>query len=221
MKFAITLTAVSIVAAAGCQNDHSAPHPQDEQSRFEQMHDPPINAQTYFAAGQLAESQGRYGDALVAYKKSMEIAPRYPDPLFRTGLVYTQQRNFPEAIATWNRYIALTGGSAAAYSDLGVCEETAGDSKAAIRAFQEGIDRDPTAQPCHVNYGLLLARQGRIDEALTQFQTVLTPAQAHYNLASVYESQGRPGQARAEYRKAVELDPSLDDARVKLASLPQ
>ena len=65
----------------------------------------------------------------------------------------------------------------------------------------------------------MLARQGRSGEALRQLQTVLPPAKAHYDLASVYEIQGRKPEARAEYQKAVELDPQLDDAKARLAAL--
>ena len=65
----------------------------------------------------------------------------------------------------------------------------------------------------------MLARRGRINEATLQFQAVLSPAQVHYNLGSVYELQGRKQQAKAEYRKAAELDPNLSDARTKLATL--
>ena len=61
--------------------------------------------------------------------------------------------------------------------------------------------------------------QGRRAEALTQLQTVLSPAEAHYNLGSVYELQGKNDQAAADYRKALELDPQFQDAKSRLTAL--
>jgi len=65
----------------------------------------------------------------------------------------------------------------------------------------------------------MLARRGNANEALLQFQAVLPPAQAHYDLASVYETQGKTRQAKEEYRRAAELDPTFNDAKQKLATL--
>jgi Flp pilus assembly protein TadD len=70
-----------------------------------------------------------------------------------------------------------------------------------------------------VNYGLMLARDNRINEAIVQLQMVLTPAEMHYDLGSIYEHEGRKEQARVEFRKALDADPTLADAEVRLSSL--
>ena len=48
---------------------------------------------------------------------------------------------------------------------------------------------------------------------------MLTPAEAHYDVASVCEEMGNKSDAKAEYQKALELDPKLGDARQRLAHL--
>jgi Flp pilus assembly protein TadD len=70
-----------------------------------------------------------------------------------------------------------------------------------------------------VNYGLMLARHGRINEGILQLQAVLTDAEVHYNLAGVYELANRKEQARVEYQQALELDPNMIEAKAKLAQL--
>jgi len=57
------------------------------------------------------------------------------------------------------------------------------------------------------------------EEATEQFSAVLKPAEVHYNLGSVFEQQGKPDLARAEYHKALILDPTLHDAKERLAAL--
>jgi Flp pilus assembly protein TadD len=70
-----------------------------------------------------------------------------------------------------------------------------------------------------VNYGLMLARQNRIGEATIQLQSVLTPAEVHYNLGSVYEWQGKKDRARVEFRKAIDLDPAFTEAETRLSAI--
>jgi len=58
-----------------------------------------------------------------------------------------------------------------------------------------------------------------VGEGKLQLGAVLKPAEVHYNLGSVYESQGKKAQAKAEYRQALELDPQFTDATTRLAEL--
>lgn len=219
MKSGIYLTVIAMAAIAlGCAHRdtaRAAPPAND----FEKMKDPPINAPTYFAAGQLAESQGHLAQAAEDYRKALALEPKYLDAMYRLGVVCAQTKDYRGAIETWEHYVAATNGSAAAYSNLGFCQELAGDPVAAESAYKKGIARDASSEPCRVNYGLMLARQGRADEALRQLQAAVPPAKAHYNLASVYELQGRKQDARREYQKAVDLDPRLEDAKSRLAAL--
>jgi tetratricopeptide (TPR) repeat protein len=215
-------TMITAALAIGCHSQ-SAEHatlPSDASAdKFEKVKDPPIKAQTYFAAGQLAESQGDLAEAISQYKRALKEKSDYLEPMYHSGIVYAAMKDYKHAIATWNRYIVLTGGSGAGYSNLGFCEELAEDPAAAEAAYRAGIAREPNNEPCHVNYGLMMARHGKSNEALLELQKVLTPAKAHYDLGAVYESQGKVSEAKVEYRQAVQLDPSLVDAVQKLASL--
>jgi Flp pilus assembly protein TadD len=65
----------------------------------------------------------------------------------------------------------------------------------------------------------MLARTGRIQEGMSQLAEVLSPAEVHYNVASVYEQQGRTDDAREEYQKALDLDPKLWEAQSRLSKL--
>lgn len=213
----------ALFAVAGCGNkgSQSAASRPTAASEFDKAHDPEINARTRFAAGQLSESQGDYSHAIEQYQKALELSPKYADAMFRLAVAQTSIRAFPSAISTWNRYVALTNGSATAYSNLGFCQELAGNPTAAETAYRAGIAREPSNEPCHVNYGLMLARHGRPNEGLLQLQMVLPPAKAHYDLASVYETMGRKREARTEYARALELDPTLSDAKTKIATLQE
>ena len=181
--------------------------------------DPPVQARTFFAAGQFAEAEGNYAAAAKQYESACKIQPDYLWAEYRLGVVYSHQKDWPKAIAAWNNYIESSNQAASAYSNLGFTYELMGDWSRAEEAYQKGIARDSRCHPCRVNYGLLLARKGRIPDAVQQFAVVLSPAEIHYNLASVFEQQGRTKLARAEYEMALKLDPKMKDAQTRMAAI--
>src|SRR5579871_4674601 len=163
------------LAAVGCQNQHpqTAIVPLDTPpEKFEKSKDPPIQAMTYVAAGQLAQSQGNMEEAMAQFHKALKVNKNCEEAVFGIAMVYTQTQDFPHAVETWNQYIKMTGNSAAGYSNLGFCEEIAGNTTAAEEAYKKGIARDPHNEPCHVNYGVMLARHGKVNEALAVLQQV-------------------------------------------------
>ncbi len=186
---------------------------------FEARRDPPINAATRYAAGQLAEEHGALPRAAYQYRRALKLDPTHLKSMYRLGVVLAGQRKYHEAIDVWKQYVKASNGAPEAYSNLGFCHELAGDTQEAEAAYLKGIARDARSQPCRVNYGLMLVRLGRVGEGKVQLQAVLQPAEVHYNVASVYEALGRREQAKAEYRQALALDPTLADAQSRLSEL--
>lgn len=191
----------------------------DPKSFEKRGEDPPLTAATHFAAGRLAEVQGDTNRAIDHYWAAVKIEPRNREALFRLGVIYTQLKHYPDATVAWKLYVKAADDSADAYSNLGFCYEMAGKPTDAEDAFKKGIAKDPKNNACRVNYGLMLARDGRGSEAMIQLQAVLPPAQVHYDLASVYEHAGKKEQAKEEYRRAIAEDPSCVDAALRLAAL--
>lgn len=198
---------------------HEAQALNAEHSRFDSAKEPAFSAQTHYAAGQLAESQGSPQSAIQQYRSALKLDPHHLPSLYRLGVLYAQARLYPQAIATWQEYVKETDEDPVAYSNLGFCYELAGRTTEAEAAFKQGIAKDSACNPCRVNYGLMLARAGRTNEAIIQLQAVLPEAQVHYNLASLHEQYNRRDAARAEYRKALELDPTLAEAKTRLAAI--
>lgn len=186
---------------------------------FEQSRDPPIAPDTRFAAGQVAETRGALEQAAEQYRQALKDNPKHLDAMYRLGVVYAQLKRYPQAIETWKQYVKATNESASAYANLGFCCELMGRGDDAEAAYQKGIKRDPRNGPCRVNYGLMLVRGGRVSEGRTHLQAVLSEAEVHYNIASVYETLGRKEQAKLEYRAALEADPNLTDAKARLEAL--
>ncbi len=188
-------------------------------SAFDTAREPAITFETRYAAGQLAESQNNSANAMKQYEEALRLKPDHVASLYRLGVVAAQMKQYPKAIETWKRYLKATHDSAGGYANLGFCYELSGDRQGAEGAYQKGIAKDPRSEPCRLNYGLMLARQDRMTDAIAQLRTVLTPAEVSYNLGSIHEQRGRKEQAKAEYQKALALDPAFHDAKQRLAAL--
>ena len=225
----VTLMGIGIVGCAKKDKEEDGPVGKVSQadadkmnaqhSAFDSAKDPKINANTRFAAGQLAESQNSPQKAIQQYREALKLEPEHQPSLFRLAVVYAQVKEYPLALMTWEKYIKATDGSAAGFSNLGFCYELAGKPDDAEAAYKKAIAKDAKYAPARVNFGLMLARNGRVNEATIQLQSVLSPAEVQYNLASVFEQLGRKDQARAAYQKAIELDPNMNDAKERLAAL--
>src|SRR4051794_33153006 len=63
--------------------------------QFEKSDDPPFSADTRFAAGQLAESQGSMANAIAQYKEALKIDPNHRSAIFRMAGLYTESKRFP------------------------------------------------------------------------------------------------------------------------------
>jgi tetratricopeptide (TPR) repeat protein len=218
MKQAIGCLFLSLVMA-GCVADsnhasNDPPPPPDDAIK-----NVPVNADTRYAAGQLAEAKGDFVDAAKEYKAALKQDPKHLSSMYALGCLQVEMRDFTAAVETWKKYVKATDGSAVAYCDLAYAEEWANRHSAAEQDYLRGIKQDPKNENCRVNYGMLLARKGDMTEAAKQLGAVLPEAEVHYDLAAVYAARGNKMMARAEYNKALDLDPDLTDAKAKLASL--
>jgi tetratricopeptide (TPR) repeat protein len=217
------LLIVPIFLAAGCSGSGSEMDaravPAD--AKITDVKEPPINAETRFAAGQLAESMSRWTQAIEQYNLAVEVDPKHQQALYRLGILNAQEKNYPAAIEAWEKYLKATNYSGKAYGNLGFCYELSGDYEKAEATYKKGIERAHKDQLCRVNYGLMLAKQGRTNEAFVQLKAVLPTASAHYNMGSIYEAQGKMAQAKMEYTRSLEADPTFFEAQQRLAAIQE
>jgi protein O-mannosyl-transferase len=81
----------------------------------------------------------------------------------------------------------------------------------------------PTNQTAHNNLGILLAEQGKLDDAIQHFERAvqLSPdyAKAHFNLGSAQARQGKLPEAAQHFERAVQLNPAYTAAHMNLAKV--
>lgn len=180
---------------------------------------PTIHFETYVAAGDLAVSRGQPLRAAEQYEKALTLRPKDSGVIKKLALAYTSAGQSQKSIDAWKRYMDATQQSADAYGSLGYAYELAGQPTEAERVYQEGIAKHPKGALIRINYGLMLVRRGKVDQAVEHMSAVLQPHEVNYNIASVYEQMGRKDLAQFYYRRSIECNPHFQAARQKLAAV--
>jgi len=161
--------------------------------------------------GNVLKDQRKREEAIVEYKKAIELDPNYALPHNNLGNVLKDQQKREEAIVEYKKAIELDPNDALPHNNLGIALRDQGKDEEAIVEYKKAIELDPNHATPHNNLGIVLKGQGKTEEAIAEYKKAmkLDPKDAlpHNNLGIVLKGQGKTEEAIAEYKKAMKLDP--------------
>jgi len=143
------------------------------------------------------------------------------------GRIEYRKTDITKAIAYARKAIELDPKFMKAYDQLGLYYESAADWDAAIGAFRDAVRLNaetPKKSPWPLlNFGVLMMRLDRLDEAEAQLRASLEIDDAfppaHYRLGQVLEKKQRLTDAERELIRAATLDPTYPDPHYALARI--
>ena len=144
-------------------------------------------------------------------RRALEFEPDNPEAIAKMARLHRAAGRNEEALALFERYQRMVPGDfqvlaqiATTLSALGRFEEAEGYFAQALRGVDDAVT--------HFNVGLLMARAGRLDEAIAAYGRALerepTLSDARSNLATVFARQGRLDRAVQELERALSYDPA-------------
>src|SRR5262249_25531484 len=150
--------------------------------------------------------------AAAAFDRAVEMRPQDFWPWFGKGVCAHRRQRHDEAVTAFSVCVALAPDSAACYHNRALALAAGGAAAAARRGARRGRPLHPRLAAAALNRGALRLRQGRLDEAETDFHLALDlgadPVAVHYNRALLLQARREPAAALACLDRALEHDPN-------------
>jgi tetratricopeptide (TPR) repeat protein len=127
------------------------------------------------------------------------------------GVLADLRNDFSQAEIFYRLAMRIDPRSALVQNSLGYSYYLGGKWPEAEQAYKRGISNDPSYKSLWRNYGLLLARMGRYEEAISAFEQVEKPAEASNDVGYVCLVAGKLEEAEQFFRTAIEQSPAHYD----------
>ena len=96
---------------------------------------------------------GNYDNALIAYQRAAELAPKYLAPQLGIARIRIAKHDCPKAIPVLKKILTIESTIAWSHYSLGTCFHKLGQTKQAIRAFQQAIRIAPSLAEAYYQLG--------------------------------------------------------------------
>ncbi|KFX69227.1 Tfp pilus assembly protein PilF [Pseudomonas taeanensis MS-3] len=124
------------------------------------------------------------------------------------GVLADLRNDFPLSEAYYRLAMLIEPRSGLVQNSLGYSYYLAGQWSEAERTYQRGIGYDASYQPLWRNYGLLLTRMERYEEALSAFEQIENRAHASNDVGYICLVEGKLDVAEQFFRSAIEQSPA-------------
>ncbi len=175
-----------------------------DEEAFQAGTDRAPTAKTLYALARILAVQGKDAECEFLLKRIVrehkEFVPAYCD----LAELQARQRRIDEAIGTLKHGLAQSSNDPVLLNNLGMCRVLQGRYDAALGLFGQAGSASPQNARYRANMGMTLGMLGRYEESLSLYEQVVSPAEAHSNLAVICEARGdkaRAAQERALARK--------------------
>lgn len=177
---------------------------------------PDFASASYNLANALLE-QGKAGDSVESFRRSLQANPNSVEAHNNLGTALAARGDIAEAIAEFRAAIAVDDRSVHAHRNLGNMLYDRGDRAEGLAHLERAVALAPAEPEALYDIATLLLQEQKFRAAETRFKAALKIrpdwAGAHNNLGIAIASQGRVAEALPHFERAVELDPSMQDAR--------
>ncbi len=176
-------------------------------------------AHACLVAAEELQKSGHAEQAIFLYEKARRNDPGLKSVAHRLAVLYDAQGDSARSLSEYNKAVESDPRNPDLLSDFGYYYYERGNLAEAEQSLRKALAIDPNLQKALATLGLVLAGQGRFDESFAVFCKVVGPAAAHSNVGVLLAKQGRNDDARREFRAALALDSTLGQPKAFLAYL--
>lgn len=190
------------------------------------MHEAPFSYQVHELNAEALELQGKWDEAIVEYRKILDINPMLPGMHARIGraLLAKPQPSASEveqAKKNFEQELEIDPRNAAAEYVLGELAKDASDNATAIRHYRQATKLDSGFAEAYLGLGTALVSSKRFEDAIPPLEAYekLAPDSptGHYQLALAYNGAGRKDDANREAALQRQTAESLEQVKRRVA----
>ena len=176
---------------------------------------PPADAATLCLTTARQFDQGdRPAEAVAQYERVLSLQPDTPGISARLAVLHGRLGNHELASRHFQKALEQSPRDGRLWNDYGYHHYQNGRWSEAERAFRESCRLDSKLERNHINLGLALAQQNRLNEAFEAFTKAVSPGAAHSNIGMVLAQQGRAAEALEAFEQALRTEPNLRQTQV-------
>ena len=181
----------------------------------------PRSGPAYSYLGTLFDKEGKSDLAVEMFGRAIEINPWDAVSMHNLGLLYLNHKQLDQAMARFRRVLELAPEHSGAHNNLAYIYGTQGRYDLMEAEAKQAIYYHPGGAKARYNLASLYLGTGRVDEAVGQYRAIIQAAprdsgNAHNQLGVIHAERGDLKQAAFHWRKALEIDPSNEDALANL-----
>jgi tetratricopeptide (TPR) repeat protein len=158
--------------------------------------------------------QGLFTEAEQMLSRAHNRMKRAPEPVHELGLLYADWGKANQAMDAFKMAVEYDKSRATDWNNLGFLLFSDKQYPEATSALRQAIVLDPTKDKYRVNLAFSLFGETKHPEALRVFKSVLSKADAHYNMGVAHELTGESEAAEAQYKLALNANPEHQSAQL-------
>jgi tetratricopeptide (TPR) repeat protein len=178
-----------------------------------------MNFKQYKQLGDELSKQERWREAATAYRKAIEIKPKWSNLYYLLAQVLEKQRDLEEATANYQRAVEINPTVFRHHKSLGDILAKQKRFAEAINAYQQAIQLQPENPNIYYLLGISQEEQGNLQEAIENYKQAISLEpkgfQFHRSLGNILSKSAEEllSEASLAYQNALQIQPNNQEIR--------
>ena len=172
--------------------------------------------------GAIMAAEKKFNEAIIHYKKSIEIKFDYAEAHNNLGISLQKLNNLKDAMTSYKNALKYKPNFSDAQNNLGTTLRKFGKFEEAILRYYQALKINPNYAEAYNNLGNALVELGKFEEAIINHQNAIkinpNYAEAYSNMGNALAKLGKFEEAITNHQRALKIDSNYVEAHSNLGN---